>query len=393
MNFVESVALSSGLKISKPQIESLFFPTVPQKYITFCSENHQSKQWDHLQEWIKLIKPYLDKENISIIELGANELSFEGVISLKGVSPNHHSYIMERSLLHMGPENFLSHLASFHGIPYIALFSNTNPAYARPLWDSSHSQALLLDPPRHGGAKPSFLGEEMPKSINRIDAETVAAHTLNRLEIQNDFSDFDILYTGSNYHLTLIEVIPDFSPPPEFLPRSLINLRLDYLFNIDPLLTFANNRKLSLIFDKPVDINLLRRIRPSIEAMFVKINESFELEYIKQLSSLAVPLSLLGQPDADLGSLRLKFFDWHVEEEIKKTKKDLDKSIEICDTTRYKSSRILFSQGERYSSKAAYDKKIKSHEDQLIIDNPIFWEECDNFKLYNIKSDGKKENR
>ena len=104
-------------------------------------------------------------------------------------------------------------------------------------------------------------------------------------------------------------------------------------------------------------------------------------------------MSLLGQPDADLGSLRLKFFDWHVEEEIKKTKKDLDKSIEICDTTRYKSSRILFSRGERYSSKAAYDKKIKSHEDQLIIDNPVFWEECDNFKLYNIKSDGKKENR
>ena len=75
-------------------------------------------------------------------------------------------------------------------------------------------------------------------------------------------------------------------------------------------------------------------------------------------------------------------------ESSNKTKKDLDNSSEICDTTRYKSSKNIFSKDGQFSSKLSFDKKIKIHEDQIIIDEDEFWEDSDYFKLYNLKKDG-----
>ena len=68
-----------------------------------------------------------------------------------------------------------------------------------------------------------------------------------------------------------------------------------------------------------------------------------------------------------------------------KNKKDLDNTEKICDTTRYKSSKQIFSKEGRFSSKLSYDKKIKTHDDQFIIDEDNFWEDSEYFKLYNLK--------
>ena len=157
MNFVESMAISCGFKSESPCIEESFFPVVAEKYITFSSENHQSKQWDHLQEYIDLLTPILKKNDISMVEVGSNELQFKNVIGLKGATnANHWAYIVKRSMLHFGPENFLSHLASFFDIPCVLLFSNTTPEYSLPNWsknkenqhiiqsDFKRSQSILL---------------------------------------------------------------------------------------------------------------------------------------------------------------------------------------------------------------------------------------------------------
>ena len=96
-------------------------------------------------------------------------------------------------------------------------------------------------------------------------------------------------------------------------------------------------------------------------------------------------MTLIAKDTADISLTRLRFFDYKVEEDFKTTKKDLDNIENICDTTRYKSSKTIFSKDGEFSSKASYDKKINKHSDQLIIDNKDFWEDLHHFKLYNLK--------
>ena len=385
MNFIENLTLHSGLQQSTPSINQAFFPIVAEKYITFHTEDHQSKQWDHLQEFINLIKPYLDKEGIEIVELGWNKEAITNInISAKNLDPKNCAYILEKSLLHIGVENFITQLSSFYDVPCVSLYSNTSPDVFSPSWGDKEKYRQWCIEPCRDKFKPSYSGNENPKSINAIPAEKVAAQCLDILGIDHDLSGLSILHIGEGFHATCLEAVPDFTPTPEFFPQSVVNIRMDYHFDESQLPHFTNNRKISIISDRPVNIGLLRQISPAIQALFFKINENFDEEYISQIKGLARPLSLILDQDADASATRYKFFDTKVEEEVKKTKKDLDIADKICDTTRYKSSKMIFSKGKQYSCKAALQQDIPTSEDQKVIDDPVFWEESQYMKLYNI---------
>lgn len=384
MNFTESLALSSGLKLDKPQIEDLFFPITHDKYITFSTEDHDSKQWDYFQEFIDLIVPILKKKNISIIEIGKNKSQFSGVTCLKGATcANHWSYIIKKSILHIGPENFISQLCDVYEIPYVCLFSNTSVEYAAPFWSKNENNRVLLKPNKKSW-KPTFLGEENPKTINTISAEEAAHHCLNLMGIENDFGDYIPLGIGDKFDKKLIEIIPDFIPADDFFPKTLINIRLDYAFNPQLLIHFANNRKVSIISDQEIDLKIIQQIKPNLECLFLQVDENTSLSYVKQIKKMIVPLQLISKKTSNISATRFKFFDWPVEEDTIKTKKDLDNSQEVCDTTLYKSSKYIYSKDGIFSSKSAYDKGINSHDKQLIINDDKFWEEQDHFKLYNL---------
>ena len=387
MNFVDNLALSTGLKSESPFISDSFFPIVAKKYITIATENHQSKQWDHTQEFVNLIKPILLKSNISIVEIGSNDVNIEGVVSVKGATnPNHWSYVVKNSLLHVGPENFISHLAALHETPQVVLFSNTSPDYAAPPWSkNSSTQSFICAKLRN--LKPSFAGEENPKTINSIPAEKVCSSALKLLGLDDFFQNFNCISIGSFFHNSLVEVVPDFIADPSFMPRSLLNIRMDYHFNEEPLIHFANQRRVTIVTDKNINKNLIAQIKPSIETVFFKVDENSDIDYMKSIKGMGVSLTLLLSKGADPEQTKLKFFDWPLEEEISKKKKDLDNLEKICDTTRYKSSKHLFSKGKKYSSRSAYLNNIESHEDQLVIDDEIFWEEADYYKLYNLNRD------
>lgn len=389
MNFVESLSLSAGLKSSKPTISDSFFPVVSEKYITLCTENHQSKQWDHFQEFINILTPIIKEHGVDIIEIGSNQVQLAGVSSLKGATtPNHWSYLVKNSLFHIGPENVMSHFASLHNTPQVVLFSNTSPEYSAPNWSSSPQHQCFVRANLKGN-KPSFRGEENPKTINSITAEQVASEVLNHFQWKNPFSEIHTINTGLLYHSVLVEVVPDFHPEPSFFPQSLVNIRLDYQFDESHLLPLANNRRVTLVTDKRIDKTLLQRLKPSIEVIFFQVDEDSDASYLSEIKSMGLPLSLVAKSSCDLPSTQLRFFDWKIEEEIKKEKKDLDNWEEICDTTRYKSSRHLFSKSKKYSSRSAYLKNIESHEDQFVIDDKNFWEDADHFKLYNIERNDK----
>lgn len=385
MHFVKNMSNNFGLQTKKPFIEESFFPVVPEKYITISTENHQSKQWDHFQEYINLIKPFLNKNHIKIIEVGANNIKLQSIISLKNITtPNQWSFIIKNALCHIGPENFMSSLACFHDVPSISLFSNTSPDYANPNWARDKYETCVIEPINKPKCA-SFSASENPKTINQISAEEVAEKTLSYLSIENDFSKYDVFYIGSVYHISNIEIIPDFTPQPDFFQGGLLNIRLDYHFNTETLPYFAKNRKVSLISDREIAFDKLNLIKQNIDHLFFKIDESFDIKYVQHLKQQGFKVDLVSKEGADINSTRLKFFDWSISEEHKKDKKSIDNQDKICDTTKYKSSKMIFSKKGQFSSKICYDKNIPVHKDQMIIDENEFWNFAHHYKLYNLK--------
>lgn len=385
MHFTEAMSLFSGLKSKKPFIEECFFPVIAEKYITISTENHQSKQWDHFQEYIDLIMPILNKHNIHIVEVGRNDVKLKSITILKTVTnENHWSFIVKNSLLHIGPESFISSLASYHNTPSITLFSNTSAEYSSPDWIASECEKIFINSLRDG-VKPSFSPQELNKSINQISAEEVASKTLNFLNIGNDFDKYDVIYTGQAFHGKIIEIIPDFAPDNDFFPRSLINIRLDYHFNLDHILNFASIRKIAIISSKEIDEDILSQVKPNLENLFFKVNESSDVNYFEDLKRKGYLINLVLNHGADPSETRFNFFDWNVIDDNKISKKDLDSLGKICDTTRYKSSKTIFSKDGQFSSKSSYDQKINSHKDEMILDDAAFWNESDRYKLYNLR--------
>lgn len=384
MHFVQNMSNCLGLESKKPFIQESFFPVTPEKYITICTENHQSKQWDHFQEYIDLIKPILHRDNIQIIEIGSNKIQLQKIISLKNVtSANQWSFIIKNSLCHIGPENFMSSLAAFYHVPSVSLFSNTTSNYSSPNWAGTEYKTHAIEVASKNKTA-SFSATETPKTINQISAEEVAAQTLSCLSIKNDFSKYDVFYIGPAYHMANLEIIPDFIPEPNFFPSSLLNIRLDYHFNTEPLPHFANDRRLSLISDREMPIEKLHPIKQNINNIFLQVDESFDIKYVKDLKARGFKVELVIKENADVNNTRLNFFDWKLSETPKSHKKSIDNQDKICDTTRYKSSKMIFSKKGQFSSKFCFDKNISIHQDQMIVNEDKFWQSSHHYKLYNL---------
>lgn len=386
MHFIETISLCSGLKHQKPLIQDSFFPVPYDKYITISTDKHPSKQWDDFQEFIDLIIPFLKKENIKIVEIGRNDVKLQNITILKGpTNENQWSFIIKNSLLHIGPENFISSLASYHNIPYICLYSNTDPSYASPGWINNFSKNVDVTPDIENFS-PSFLGEEKNKKINYIFSESIANKTLNLLNIKNSFNNYSVFYCGQKYYSKFIDIVPDFSPDNNFFSNAILNVRLDYKHILDFLPNFSNSRKLNIFSKQEIDLNLLRAIKPSVQSLTFEIDESSDLEYFNKLQEDNFLVTLIGSDSCSISETRFKFFEWMVHAKIKIDKKSLDNYDKICDTTRYKSSKMIFSKNGQYSSRSSYLKGIKTHQDQMIIDDKDFWEESPHYKLYNLKN-------
>lgn len=102
------------------------------------------------------------------------------------------------------------------------------------------------------------------------------------------------------------------------------------------------------------------------------------------MRNLGIDVKVIVENEEDLEEARLNLIEWEIELEEKKSKKDVDNSINICDNTRYISSKITLSQGKRYASKAAWKNNLEMTDREAnIIDNPDFWEEVNHFRIFN----------
>ena len=385
MHLLERYALSCGVKIDKPAIEEQFYPLTQDRFIVLhASSGMQSKNYDYYNEVVDLIKPYLDRENIKILQIGSeDDQRVNGCVHLQGrTSIRQVAYIINRSMLVCGNDSFSAHMASGLNKKSVTLYSVLYKECCRPYW-SDETKASLIESTRKK-MKPSFSNEENPKTVNYIMPETIATEILNKLNINHNLDSLHTLHIGEYYHLPVIEIIPDFNALNYNLNKSVLNIRMDYHFDENNLYSWSQGKQLSVITNRPISENCLRAIKPSVHQLIYKADKSTTSEMLNEIKHLGIEVKVVVPNKEDLEEAQLNLIDWKVELEDKKSKKDVDNNIKICDNTRYISSKITLSQGRKFASIAAWKANIEMTEKQAnIIDNPDFWEEVDHFRIFN----------
>ncbi|MBK25986.1 MAG: hypothetical protein CME70_18455 [Halobacteriovorax sp.] len=386
MHIIEQYALSCGLKIGEPHIEPLFFPLPMEKFITIHNgSKFDSRNYDYFNEVASIISPFLKSAGISIVQVGVAEdplipLAYDvrGKTSLKQLA-----YLISKSVLLLGIDSFPLHLAGFFKIPFVGLYSNMYKEHSVPYW-RDESNSVLLESHRNG-LKPSYSSKEDPKTINMINPDTISCRALDLLGINHNLDSVDSFHFGDKFHTTEIEVIPNFPPNVHFL-HSNVTLRMDLGGGVENLLRWASACELNIVTDKALDINCVRQILPKLRRVTILLGDSsIDLDYIKSLEMLGVDFLLQTTDEEMLSAYRVEFFDWRVSLINDFSKNCIDNAAKICEDTFFKTSKVIFSNGDKYASEYHEKENIPISPDNMrIVEDDLFWKWANYYKLYNV---------
>ena len=384
MHLLEQYAISCGVKIQSPHVETLYYPIPFDKYIVLHSSSGMpAKNYDYYRDVIDLLRPYLEENDIHIVQLGSPEDTPIPHCYFMGgkTNLNQSFYILQNCLLLLGNDSFSSHVAGGFDRKIVSLYSNLFKECCQPYWGRAENQTLLQADRK--GKKPSFASQELDKVVNRIQPEVIGRAVLDLLGINHTLDSYNTLYTGPDYHQSAVEVVPDFFVDNFFPDDQGINLRLDYNFNLDIASRWAFNYKTHLILDDPVDPKYFNVFKNNLVKISLTIKPDTPPEYLSLLKGLGCAVELSAPSNGDISSLRSNFLDWEIDEDTPFDKKSLDSTSEICNNTKYQSSKTLFSKNKAYSSKASWVKNQEKSPDESIIDTPDFWNESRYFRIYN----------
>ena len=387
MHLIEQYSLAMGARINKPFIETSYYPLPFERYIVI--ENGfevKSRIYGMWPDIIASIKPDLDEKNIFIVQVGeANSEQIPGTFDLRGrASIKQQAFLLKNSLLHCSTNDFLLNVASSFDVPVVGMYGNTFAEVAKPYWGDK-SKHIILESDRKGN-KPTFLAEENPRTINFVPPEKISNGILKLLGIEVK-NKTETKFIGDLYTTYILEAVPDFNPPQTFNPGLVINLRMDYNFNLQHMANWGSNRKVNIFTNKVIDLNYLNAIKNNIVGIQQEICTELNLKYLGILNNLKIKCELFTKNERALGKLRMKYFDYKVLLKKEKTREDIkDRFTDLSDNQYYKSNKLLFSKGKKYLNKYDYFAgRDYTGEDHKVVDDPKFWEDQDHLRIYEKK--------
>lgn len=388
MHLIEQYSLATGAKIDKPFIETSFYPLPFDKYIVIENgyKDLPSRIYGMWNDIILHIKPYLDKENIHIVQIGNKDSELiTSSFDLRGkTSIKHQAYLLKKSLLHCSTNDFLLDVASHFNIPLVAMYGNTYAEIAKPFWGDSSKQTILES--HRKGKKPSFLADENPRTINFINPEKVSNAILNLLNIKYK-ENAQTKFIGDLYTTHILEAVPDFVPPASFNPSMIINLRMDYKFNLDNMLKWASNKKINIFTNKVIDLNYLNAIKSNVVGIQQEICTDLNTKYLHVLNKLKINCELFTKNERALGKLRMKYFDYKVTLKKQKTLDDAQKeNFKLSDNLYYKSNKLLLSENKKYLTFYDYvHGRDYTGKNLSVVDHPKFWQDQAHLRIFEEK--------
>jgi len=389
MNLLEKIALDCGVKTSNPFVDKLYMPIKNHNFIIFDTRcKNTNGIYDYFLDVFEMIKHYLKQNNIDVIQL-ASENSYKLPCDKCYITINkkQEAYLISKAKLIISNENYSLYLASILNTKSIGLYSINNSKNIRPLWNQDSQ--IIFESDRDGNLPSYGLINETPKTINFISPYKIAQSILDNLNISNDLNKFDLVYLGRSFNQKIIEVVPDFISNQEFLKNSSINLRLDYVDNLD-IKTFAfwlTNRKINLITNKDINLQAINQFKNNIMMLTIMLSEKISEQFLKSAKQMGYRMKIFCANEKEINFYRNKFFDWQIEKDQKNfiLLKELKK---LSTESFFISSKILISKGKQFSCKANYLKnKSLDKTQETVILSPEFEEELEYFKIYNERQE------
>jgi len=382
MNVLEKYSINCGVKVSRPSVASSYFPVADEKYIILDGRNkYKSNIYELFPDVLAYIQQNLHSEGIKVYAFNDKQEDVAtGTQPFINLTRKQEAYLIKNSLLVICGDNLTSYYAAALGVPCVALYSAYPAACTAPIWGNSHT-SIESD---WLGNLPAYGVEENPKAINFIHPEKIANTILQKLNFGQSIN-VETIYIGDHYPTKVVEVIPDFVAPPDFLQGRAINLRADYHYHEERIVHWLQGRTVNLLVNNPINLNLLKYFQKNIVQLTVNINDQFSEQYLKDVMSTGVPLEIFCEDKDELSAYRFQFFDFDIEESIFKSKKDLDKSLnKFNKNTKFLSGKILISDGQRYSClEAKKQKNVLTGEPEVVYDTEDFWKELDHYRLFN----------
>ncbi len=378
-HLLEEYAKNLGVKISQPVIKDHFFPLTMEKYITISNDDStDSKNYPYYEIVINLLKPFLDRAGIKIVQLGG-KARIAGVDAGLTLNLKQNSFILSNSLVHIGSDGIMSHLASAKKIPTVNLFGNTFPNATRPLF-SKPSLNVNLCP--EWDKKPCLSPSDPKKQISKINAEIVAQSVLDFLDIEKEDIHFTTKYVGSHFSNRIVEVVPTTFTPVKLAPNQLLVVRGDYGFNEEAFITYCKNYRTSLCLNKLIQPHALQPLANNIQNFSILIDTGWDDipdTYFKVLKNLNINVVLFVENEEDLPILQNKYFDIP----IHLYNPTREKPCDVTDSTRFISSKRLIEGGKEYLSYAHWKKGLDRN--NKVLDTEEYWRESDHFYIYEPK--------
>ena len=393
MHLIEQYALAMGARIDKPFIETNYYPIPFDNYIVVENgyNDVKSRIYGMWPDVILEIKPYLDKKKISIVQIGhAESEQIPGVFDLRGrMTSTPQAYVLKNSLLHCGTNDFLLDVASHFDVPVVGMYGNTFADVAKPYW-GNESKKVILESHRKG-KKPSFLAEENPRTINLINPEDIAYGILELLDIKVANKNIT-KFIGNSYNMHILEAVPDFSPPQSFNPGLVVNLRMDYNFDLQHMVNWGSSRKVNIFTNKIIDLNYLNAIKQNVISIQQEVCTDLNTKYLSILNNLKINCELFTKNERALGRLRMKYFDYKVSLKKESCKEDAKGKLDDLPSECYfKSNKLLFSNKKKYLSKYDYiTGREYTGKDHKVVDDPKFWHDLEHIRIYekNVDNEG-----
>lgn len=354
MNICELYSLSSGQKLDKIWTYEKYFPIPFEKYVVIQPFSKSSKNYDYWQNVIDIILPYLERENIKLVQVGgANEQPLVNCHHTQGKTNwGNLQHIISKSLAVLSADSVSSHLAGHYDKPLVVLISNNFKECISPYYGDKAKQ-IILEPDRVN-KNPSFaLDEGSRKQINEILPETVALSILKLLNIKYKPS-FKTLWFGPFYNNKMIHLIPNQTVNPAQLGLQSLIVRMDIEFNEQLLAQQLQICPCSIITNKPINNNLLRQFKPRILEVVYLIDKNHKPEFAQALADLRIKYKLISElENEELNKIKFSYIDFNLiipkddslPEELKNT--EIEKLF-------YTTTQLYLGSGKIYSSEYAY---------------------------------------
>jgi hypothetical protein len=389
MNLTEKMALDCGVKISQPYLDRYFLPVRNDNYIIIDTRCKSAiGEYDYFNDVLDLIKPYLKESNIDIFQIATDKnVKLACDKCFITINKKQENYLISKAKLLISNENYSLHIASVFNTKSIGLYSLFNPINTRPVWNINSQ--IILESHRDGNLPSYGRLNESPKTINFISPYAIAKSILDSLGIDNILGRFELVHLGKNFNQKIVEIVPNFVSDGNFMRERSINLRLDCISNLNSSVFnyWLTNRKVNIITNKDININMIAPYRNNILSITVILSSSISERFLKHCKSIGLKLKIFCDDKDKLEEYRFKFLNWEVHKDFE-NEGGLNKLTNLSQNSKFISSKILISNGKQFSCKANYlaNKHLDNSEESVILSKE-FEQEIEFFKIYNEREE------